>query len=325
MVLCLFVCPIPKITHSQLLMSAPQHITIIFSPYHVGTRDSRVGNGPQHILDGGFVPALREMGYTVNLVEIERVDEFEGEIGRSFEILRRTSVAVHNAVSNGTFPLVLSGNCMATAAVACGLAQSSQVEPSFLYFDAHDDLDSPDVNWNGYLDAMGLSMLCGESWKGYMRSVPGFRPHSYDGKFLYCGLRDCTDLQRQRVRDAGMDAVWGDLNADGPIDFVGQFHKRISEHKYSPSIVHLDLDCLDPSCGQVNDFPSNGGLSAEQLKQCFEMIPEYSKPEALTICSFDPDCGDPEKNDGDKIAVIAINTALAFFRALKEGIVERSY
>lgn len=300
-------------------MTAPRHITIIFSPYHVGIRDHRVGNGPQHLLDGGFVPALRNLGYTVNIVEIERVDEFEGEIGRSFEILRRTSQAVRIAVANGTFPLVLSGNCMATAAVACGMSGTDHSTPNFLYFDAHDDLDSPDVNWNGYLDAMGLSMLRGESWKGYMKSVPGFKPHSYDGKFLYCGLRDCTETQRERVKEAGMDAVWGDMESDTPTDFTGEFKKRITAHNYSPAIVHLDLDCLDPSCGQANDFPSEGGLSAEQLKQCFELIPQHAQPEALTICSFDPNCGDPDNSDGDRIALVAIETALGFFKALKEG------
>lgn len=33
----------------------------------------------------------------------------------------------------------------------------------FTYFDSHNDLDSPDVNENGYFDATRLSMLCGES------------------------------------------------------------------------------------------------------------------------------------------------------------------
>ena len=96
-------------------------ITIIFSPYHVGLRDHRVGNGPHRILSLGLTKELKNMGILIKTTEIEPVDDFEGEIGRSFEIMRRISKAVTTAVSNNSFPLILSGNCMASAAVACGL------------------------------------------------------------------------------------------------------------------------------------------------------------------------------------------------------------
>lgn len=54
----------------------------------------------------------------------------------------------------------LSGNCMSTVGVTCELGIP---DPGFIYFDSHDDVDSLDVQGNGYFDAMGLSMLRGES------------------------------------------------------------------------------------------------------------------------------------------------------------------
>ncbi|KAF7587261.1 hypothetical protein BBP40_007500 [Aspergillus hancockii] len=186
-------------------------ITIILSLYHVGLRSHRVGNGPQTILSAGPINTLEQLNLKVHVHDILPVDTFEGEIGRSFEILRRLSTAVSDAISNNAFPLILAGNCMSSAAAACGLGIQ---DLSFICFDAHDDLDSPDVNKNGYFDAMGLSMLRGESLKGLMNSVPGFniqKPSSYDGgRFLYCGLRYQSALQRQRVTDAGMEAIWGE-------------------------------------------------------------------------------------------------------------------
>lgn len=92
-------------------------ITIILSPYHVGIRDHRVGNGPHRIRSLGITQALEELGAKVVLQEIGPVDEFEGEIGRSFELLRRISTAVSEAVTQNTFPLILSGNCMASGAL----------------------------------------------------------------------------------------------------------------------------------------------------------------------------------------------------------------
>ncbi|OOF92448.1 hypothetical protein ASPCADRAFT_175355 [Aspergillus carbonarius ITEM 5010] len=283
-------------------------ITIIFSPYHVGIRDHRVGNGPHRIRQLGIVQALEELGVTVHLIELDRVDEFEGEIGRSFELLRRVSKAVTDAVASNTFPLILSGNCMASAGVACGLHQD---ELKFIYFDAHDDLDSPDVNENGYLDAMGLSMLRGESWKTLMKTVPGFRPLKYDGNFLYCGLRDQSNVQRQRVIDTGMDVVWGENSHK--VDFASELGKKLESKSYSPALVHLDLDVLDESYGKVNDYPSPGGLFEADLINCMDLVPKKSIPKSLTVCSFDPDAG-----DGDKIARIAIRAITTFVVSLLE-------
>lgn len=63
-------------------------INIIYSPYHVGERNLRVGGGPDRILSFGIVNELEKLGYSVKIVEIQAVDEYEGAIGKSFEILK---------------------------------------------------------------------------------------------------------------------------------------------------------------------------------------------------------------------------------------------
>ncbi|KAG9943725.1 putative arginase, partial [Aureobasidium melanogenum] len=282
-----------------------QGITIIFSPYHTGIRDHRVGNGPHRIRKLGIVQELESLGVKIHFQELSRVDEFEGEIGRSFELIRRTSTAVAEAVAKNTFPLVLSGNCMASVGVACGLQLP---DLGYVYFDAHDDLDSPDVHENGYLDAMGLSMLRGESWKTLMKTVPHFKPRTYE-KFLYCGLRDQSHVQRQRVIDAGMDAIFG--NIEHKVDYAAELEKRLEARSYSPALVHLDLDVLDESYGKVNDYPSPGGIFEDELITCMKLTPQKTTPKSLTVCSFDPEAG-----DGDKIAKIAIHAILTFVKEL---------
>ncbi|KAL4927350.1 arginase family protein [Aspergillus undulatus] len=307
----------------------PTGLRIIFTPYHVGLRNHRVGNGPHRILAMGLEKKLQDLGVKIDITEIEPVDDYEGEIGRSFEVLRRVSRAVMQAVLSNQFPLVLSGNCMASAGVACGLraarARQAQEENEevgngdldlgFIYFDAHDDLDSPDVNENGYFDAMGLSMLRGESWKTLMRSVPGFEPFEYAGRFLYCGLRDQSAVQRQRVIEAGMHAVWGGDGDGEKRDFAAQLAVILNEGIYGfiPTLVHLDLDVLDESYGKVNDYPSPGGIFEEDLVSCLGLVGRKALSRSLTVCSFDPDAG-----DGDRIAKIAIRAVVAFVDGLLE-------
>lgn len=281
-------------------------ITIIFSPYHVGLRDHRVGDGPNRIRKLGLIGRLEELGVKVHIDEIQPVDDFEGEIGRSFEVLRRTSVMVSKARANNSFPFILSGNCMASVGAACGLGIK---DLNFIYFDAHDDMDTPSTNENGYFDAMGLSMLAGKSWHWHTQQIPGYSPANYKDRFLYVGLRDVNDTQRKTVTEAGADVIWGD--AEKHIDFAGELTACLEEKDFSPSLVHLDLDVLDESVGKVNGFESSGGLHEDDLLQCMSLLPKKATPVSFTMCSFNPNLG-----DGDKIAAIGIRAAIAFVESL---------
>ncbi|EXF75584.1 hypothetical protein CFIO01_06320 [Colletotrichum fioriniae PJ7] len=88
-------------------------ITIIVSPYHVGIPNHRVDTDPHRILSHGL-PDKVESLTPIQFVNIGPVDDFEGESGHTFELLRRTSAAVSYAVGAPSFPLVLSGNCYAS-------------------------------------------------------------------------------------------------------------------------------------------------------------------------------------------------------------------
>lgn len=281
-------------------------LTIIRSPYHTGLRDHRVGDGPNRITSRGIADRLGKLGIKIFTREIERVDTFEGEIGRSFEILARTSLAVSEAIATSSFPLVLSGNCMASVGVACGLGPK---DLGYIYFDAHDDLHTPSTLDYGYFDAMGLPILAGKSFHAVAATIPGFQTISYDKHFLFCGLRESTGGERERVQEYGMDAIWG--SPSEKTDYVRELSGRLSKTSISSALVHLDLDVLDESVGKVNGFETPGGMSVEDLVGCMTVVPQKTNPRSLVVCSFDPNLG-----DGDKIADIAIGAVVAFMESM---------
>ncbi|KAH7379262.1 hypothetical protein DE146DRAFT_774111 [Phaeosphaeria sp. MPI-PUGE-AT-0046c] len=261
-------------------------ITIIFSPYHVGLRDHRVGDGPNRIRALGVTEELQNLGVTVHILELPPVDDCEGEIGRSFELLRQTSKAVTDICAKNSFPLDLG----------------------WIYFDAHDDMETPSTNTNGYLDVMGLSMLGGESFHSLANTIPGYAPHKYD-KMIYCGLREVEDSSKEAIRKAGAEVIWGEPGKQ--TDFASKLTKALSEKDYSPALIHLDLDVLDKSVGKVNGYESSGGLQEDDLIKCMDLVPHKATPTSLTVCSFDPNLG-----DGDKIATIGIKAIVAFVKSL---------
>jgi arginase len=64
---------------------------------------------------------------------------------------------------------------------------------------------------------------------------------------------------------------------------------HINELSESRLLVHLDLDCLDTSVGQANEFAAPGGLTASDLVDCMRCIASGKEPVAMTIASFNPD------------------------------------
>ncbi|KAF5263146.1 hypothetical protein FOXYS1_6117 [Fusarium oxysporum] len=290
-------------------MSPAKSITIITSPYHLGIRDVAVGAGPTALINAGFVEAIRNLGVTVNVFELEPVDDFDGDISRLFELLRRTSDAVADVARAGDFPVILAGNCSTTVGVQAGITAALGKIPSCVWFDAHDDFNTPDVLKSGYLDSMPVAMMAGLCWKTLLASIPGFEALDLKHNLIHCGMRDVTDLERSRVEEAGFPVVWGDI--EHHVDFEGELGKVLDEKKFSQTMVHLDLDVLDISVGSVNKFSAHGGLLGDDLEKCFKMIPSKTKPVSLTIASFDP-----SYDVQGTIEPVAIKGAVAFVQGL---------
>jgi arginase len=290
-------------------------VTVIFSPYHVGIRDHAVGAGPGCIREKGLLFQLQELGVAVHELEIGPVDGFDGDIGRSFEVFRRTARLVTAARDAGSFPIIVSGNCGASVGVLAGVSKSrglKEEELGCVWFDAHDDFNVPDTVLSGYFDSMGIAIMAGQCWKALSKTIPGYKPLNLK-KFVHCGLRDLNDIERSRVAEAGYPVIWG--NTESHVDFKAELEKELDKRSIDPAMIHVDLDCLDSTVGQVNKFePAPGGLSEDDLIGCLKMLPAKVDAVSLTIASFDPVY---DKND--KIAGIAIRGVVSFVRSLLDS------
>ncbi|KAK4466792.1 arginase [Cladorrhinum samala] len=314
-------------------MTTPHSITLIWSPYHVGLRDVGPGAGPNFLRSKGMLASIAELGLPVREIEVPGFEpnDFQGDIGRSFEVLRRTARLVAQEREAGSFPVVVAGNCTSTVGVAAGLYASGTVDSAqagCVWFDAHDDFNTPDTVLSGYFDSMPISMLAGQCWRGLLATIPGFRPLSLD-HVAHVGMRDVNEMERARVLEAGFDVVWGKGaptpppqkgsdsrvhhgDSDG-VDFPGQLRGILEKKRLGPTMVHLDLDCLDVSLGKVNSFSCAGGLMERDLVACLETAASLTQPVSLTLASWDPSC-DPE--GAQNIAEIAIRAVKAFLSAM---------
>ena len=101
---------------------------LIVVPYELGRLRDGVGNGPERLLAAGTEDVLSASGARVRR-ELVQIDEAfnrtgVGEVDACFELIRRVAEQVREAVSDGEFPVVLSGSCFAGVGVVAGLAES---------------------------------------------------------------------------------------------------------------------------------------------------------------------------------------------------------
>ena len=298
-------------------------VTLILSPYHVGIANMAVGRGPTYLKQRGIIDSIRSKGIAVHETTVPSVEaELEGEITRSFELFRRTAKIVREAHEAASFPVVIAGNCSASVGVVAGLSQaiSSHAAGSKLgcvWFDAHDDFNTPDTMSSGYFDSMPIAMMAGLCFKALVRSVPGFSAMDLE-RLVHVGMRDVNDIERQHVEEAGLSVVWGGeaTKVDFEAGLAGFLDQKDTGKQ--PTLVHLDADCLDTSIGRANKFAAPGGLLREDLSSCVQTTVSKTVPVALTIASFDPG-----SEGADGIADAVIESVSGFFDSLKsKGLLE---
>jgi len=269
------------------------NVQAILVPYEVERQDTGMARAPRELVARGFLDRLRQGGREVHAVEIQ-----VAAAGKP-ETLAAVGQAIARAValarSNGRFPLVLSGGCLACVGVVAGL-QKGGTDPAVVWIDAHGDFNTPESSPSGYWDGMALTTLCGSGLPELAREI-GLRPLPVSQAVHLAG-RDFDPLEQENVRRLGLLAL--------PPDQVGL--DQIGEER--PVYLHLDLDGLDPRDAPAVAVPVPGGPGLEDVLRCLAALPT---PAAMTLSALSFDRVDAGE------AARTIDTCLRLVQAAYEG------
>jgi arginase len=270
-------------------------IRLLLVPYDSGQRGVRMGAGPEHLRFAGLEQRLIAEGHKVDVEVIEPASmNWRAEVQTSFELMRAVATRVRAAVAAGSFPLVLSGNCLSAVGVIAGLGAGTGV----LWIDAHGDFNTPQTTMSGFLDGMTLATATGRCWTELARSIEGFEPVPDEALAMF-GVRDldpgeAAALSRCSIKRLSAEASPAEIEM--VLQSLGEWMNRF--------YLHLDLDALDPSEGRANGYVSRGGFSAAGLQKLLALIRRKLAVKAMTIASYDP-AFDTEGN----ICAIAVEAA----------------
>jgi len=254
-------------------------IDLILVPYDSGQRGTRMGAGPEHLVAAGLPAHLERLGHHVELTTVDPPgDSWRAEIRTGFELAALIAECVRQSQRNGSFPVVLAGNCFASLGVVTALGAGTGV----LWFDAHGDFNSPETTTGGFLDGMALATLTGRCFTGMSSRLPGFVPVREEHAWLL-GTRDLDPAEEEMLLDSPVGRV--------AVESIGaDLGERVRKELDGPRQlhVHLDLDVLDPSDGQVNEYSCEGGVSAECLRSAMRSLGTLDTVAALTLSAYDP-------------------------------------
>jgi len=244
-----------------------------------------MGAGPEHLLENGLGEALGAGGRRVRSEFVHPEGDPPAEVATAFELDGLVSGQVREALADGEFPLVLSGNCNASVGTLAGAGPEGL---GIVWFDAHADFNTPDTTTTGFTDGMGLAVAVGHCWNEMARRVPDFSPVAEEDVVL-AGTRDVGSAERERLAASGVAVVGADRIEEqglrralaGALDALRDRVGRV--------YVHLDLDALDAGkVGKANQFAPGGGLSAEDLEAALGMVRERFAVAACGVASYDP-------------------------------------
>ncbi len=256
-------------------------IQILAVPYDSGHRGLRMGAGPEALLNGGLVDALRADGHRVHVRVAElNKEQWKAEIQSSFELMRMLSGAVREARVSSRFPLVLAGNCNTAVGTLAGLGADAT---GVAWFDAHADFNTPETTTSGFLDGTAVAILTGRCWTQLAATVPDFTAVP-DNRVCLIGTRDIDSLEGGMLDDSAVTVVV-------PRRVRGDLPKAVQamrEH-VDEIYVHLDLDVLDSGVAAANKFAVSGGLTVEDMDFALSRISEGFRISGAALTAYDPE------------------------------------
>ncbi len=280
----------------------PRPVTIVSAPSHLGLRPLRAGHEPgawrapavllEHGLAGAVDSeasiALSKPDYSSE--RIEGTGLLNGDELRRFNL--RLADAVERIVEEGSFPLVLGGDCSVMLGALAGVRRQGRC--GLVHIDGHSDFRHPG-NYDaeailGAAAGMDLAMAVGRGedivckWPDVDGALVRERDvvqigerEARDEDFAWPDVAD-TDITRIEIFDARRQGVGEVVRRTLPVvERVGRFW------------LHCDIDALDESAMPAVDSPGSPGFEPGELSTMLRQFLLRPACIGMTLTIYDPD------------------------------------
>ncbi len=288
-------------------------IVIVGAPSSIGIKP--YADGTQRRLD--LAPAVLRREGVAAIADRDAGDVIPGTY-RDFArppsgVRNTTEVAAYShdlaqrvaaAASDGSFVLLLGGDCSIILGALLGLRQAGHASPAIAYIDAHTDFNTPEESETGSAASMCLALAVGRGDSPLAR-LGGETPLARASDTVILARRDQNDgggsdasvLREFDVLDLPHDIV----RSRGAAETVKLALARLANSESSGFWIHVDADVIDPSVVPAVDSPEPDGLSLEELAELLTPLVRHPKALGLEVTIYDPQL-DADGASGTRLA-----------------------
>jgi arginase len=279
-------------------------ITLIAASIGWGSGLEAAEIGPKLLLEAGLAERV-QAEKVIDILAIPQMadtqlegDEIEQAI---MEHARRVSDAVHTAIQEGCFPVVIGGDHTSALGFHSGLARSYG-ELGIIWVDTHPDLNTPETSPSGNIHGMVLAGLLGRGSDAMLQTT--HECQTREEQVAMVGIRT-LDSGEQKWLDEGkihcmqMEDVHSLGLATCVCDAVETANKARAGYGLS-----IDIDVLDPTEAPFVATPVDGGVHTFELVKALTNLPHRDRLRGIEVIEFTP------RNDDDAEAGCEIISSL---------------
>jgi arginase len=198
---------------------------------------------------------------------------------------------VELAVKSGGLPLILCGDCISVMATVAG-ARRYHRNVSLIYMDRDADLNVPATTPSGLMDGMVISQVIGRGAPELTRfwgepplvrepdiALFGFaRLDPPEEKYL-----SNSPLRRQSAAEISLAGAAAAARAA-----LERVH--VANHEF---VLHFDVDVINSNEFRATDFPGEGGLTANEVREALKVFAGQPNLCAIDVAGYNPEL-DPD-------------------------------
>ena len=269
-------------------MKSEREVHIIGIPMDLGGARRGVDMGPSALRYADVNEKLTKLGYDVqDLGDIDVIipetqhfgDPRAKYLKEIAKACNQLAEMVLSAYEEGKTPLVLGGDHSIAVGTVSGMSEAfrrRKKKLGLMWFDAHADMNTPDISPSGNVHGMPMASLLGYGPKE-LTDIFGFSPKLDRQNVVMIGIREVDKEERELVLKSGVRVfTMKEIDKRGIGNVMDEALATVMKDTDGFSVT-LDADFLDPDESPGVATPVRGGADYREAHLAMEMIADTKK------------------------------------------------
>jgi len=272
-------------------------VSLIGAPTDVGASVRGAGMGPDALRVAGVYDVLHAMKLNVidhgNLAgpptpwtpPQDGIRHLEEVVAWNRSVFDRVAAVL----AAGQVPLLMGGDhCLAIGSISAVARHCRYTKKKLrvVWFDAHTDVNNPNISPSGNVHGMPVSCLLGDGPKqlvGWSGQPQALTPDDID----FVGIRSVDAAEKMTIRQMGLSVFdMRHIDEHGMRNTMVEVLHDVDEDTHLH--VSFDLDCLDPMDAPGVGTGVRGGPTYREIQLCMEMIADTGRMASLDVVEINP-------------------------------------